>query len=759
MERVPDWFGTVLRRAPFAVGGFAALLIVAAATGTLITSVGDKDWLPQVAYGLPSFEAGRWWTPATGTAFAFSAIGVALVFALCVGFAEFRLGTWRTVVVFVAGQLFGVVAAAGLLALARGHGWLWADHTATVIDVGSSAGALAAVAAASAGLHPPWRGRLRFVLGMYCLVSLMYVGRLWDTEHALAVGLGLVAGPFLLGRRARPPSLSLGRREWRLLAAGYTLFAAVGSVVGALFPGTGPLGDPAHEADPAGLGLLGVLVVTVLILLADGLRRGRRVAWRWVLGLAAAVTVGAALPPYSPDSIYAGLLALGLVAVLVTGRDAFTARGDVATGKRVWLLLGLGLIGLGLYAVAGFTLISGFSPEPTLVVAVEEFVGRIFAEPGILDPTTTLAGLFLDSLTLVWWAFLFAALGLVLWSNSLPAEHDDRDRAVELLRHHGGANLSWMMTWPDNSYWFSPDGESVVAYRVHAGVIIGLCDPVGPPGRLERTLRGFATFAEEHGWSCCLFSVTQSVADAAGGMGWKALQVAEEAVVPLPQLEFKGKKWQDVRTAINRAKKEDVTFELGHLADMPFTTVRKVRAISEQWVSEKGLPEMGFTLGGVDEALDPEVRVGLALRADGTVDGVTSWLPIIAAGGDVTGWTLDVMRRRDGGFRPVTEFLIASACLAFQAEGATRVSLSGAPLAHADGDATGSALERVLDSVGEAMEPMYGFRSLHQFKAKFQPTYAPMFLVYPDEAALPRIGLAIGRAYLPQGFTAVLVHR
>lgn len=750
---------SLLRRVPFTVVGFVCLLAVAAATGTLISSVGDADWLPQVAYGLPSLEAGRWWTPASGTVFAYSAIGVALVFALFVGFAELRMGTVRTIAAFVAGQLFGVLAAAGFLAVARGHGWLWADSTATVIDIGCSAGAMAALGAATATLHAPWRGRFRFVLAMYCVVALLYVGRLWDVEHALALALGLAAGPLLLGRRPQPPSLTFGRREWRLLAAGSTLFAALGSVAGALFPGAGPLGDPRHEADPAGLGVLGVLVVTALILLSDGLRRGRRVAWRWVVGIAAAVVVWAVLPPYTADSVYTGLLAGGLVVVLLVGRDAFTARGDTAAGRRVWVLLGLGLLALALYAVAGFTLISGFNPEPTLVLAVEEFVGRIFAEPGIIDPSTTLAGLFLDSLTLVWWAFLLAGLLLVLWSNSLPGDRGDRDGAVTLLRRHGGANLSWMITWPDNAYWFSADGEAVVAYRVHAGVVVGLCDPVGPPDRLAATLREFASFAEEHGWSCCLFSVTQHVADAADTMGWRALQVAEEAVVPLPELAFTGKKWQDVRTAINRAKKEGVVFELGRLSDIPYTTVRKVRAISEQWVAEKGLPEMGFTLGGVDEALDPEVRVGLAVRDDSTVDGVTSWLPVLAPGGDVVGWTLDVMRRRDGGFRPVTEFLIASACLAFQSEGAGLVSLSGAPLAHASDDDEGNALERVLDTVGEAMEPMYGFRSLHQFKAKFQPVYAPMYLVYPDEAALPRIGLAIGRAYLPQGFSTVLMHR
>ena len=48
------------------------------------------------------------------------------------------------------------------------------------------------------------------------------------------------------------------------------------------------------------------------------------------------------------------------------------------------------------------------------------------------------------------------------------------------------------------------------------------------------------------------------------------------------------------------------------------------------------------------------------------------------------------------------------------------------------------------------LEPYYGFRSLQAFKSKFQPSHAPLYLVFPDEAALPRIGLALSRAYLPE---------
>jgi lysylphosphatidylglycerol synthetase-like protein (DUF2156 family) len=119
--------------------------------------------------------------------------------------------------------------------------------------------------------------------------------------------------------------------------------------------------------------------------------------------------------------------------------------------------------------------------------------------------------------------------------------------------------------------------------------------------------------------------------------------------------------------------------------------------------------------------------------------------------GALTGWTLDFMRRRgSGGFRGTVEFLIASAARDLRDEGYAFLSLSGAPLAHLDRGQAPGGLQRVLDVAGQALEPVYGFRSLLAFKAKFQPAYAPLYLAYPDPVALPAIGLAIGRAYLPE---------
>jgi lysylphosphatidylglycerol synthetase-like protein (DUF2156 family) len=204
-----------------------------------------------------------------------------------------------------------------------------------------------------------------------------------------------------------------------------------------------------------------------------------------------------------------------------------------------------------------------------------------------------------------------------------------------------------------------------------------------------------------------------------------------------------------VRTAVNQAAKHGVEHRLVTLADEPPETLAQVRAISEAWLGDSDLPEMAFTLGGVREALDPAVRVGLATDADGRVHGVTSWLPVHAPGGQVVGWTLDVMRRAPDSFRYTMELLIAGALTTFRDEGALEASLSGSPLAR-DDDGTPCGVDAALDRLAEVLEPLYGFDSLHRFKLKFQPRSVPLSLVVPEPATLPLVGLALVRCYLPE---------
>ncbi|MEN0024594.1 MAG: DUF2156 domain-containing protein, partial [Microbacterium sp.] len=300
--------------------------------------------------------------------------------------------------------------------------------------------------------------------------------------------------------------------------------------------------------------------------------------------------------------------------------------------------------------------------------------------------------------------------------------------------------------WEGNSY-ARLSGGGIVAYQRRAGVALALADPIGPAESRGEAVADFVRTAEQAGLVPCFFSADEATRDAVPE-GWRSLVVADDTIVDLPGLEFTGKRWNAVRTSLNRAGREEMTFRMTRLKSESWGVQQQLRAISEAWVGDKDLPEMRFTLGTLEEAEDPEVRLALTLAPNGDVDGFLSWLPVYGEGGVVRGWTLDLMRRRDGGFGPVMEFLIGSSARQFSDEGAQIMSLSGAPLAH-DYPPDAGMIAALSDRLADALEPVYGFGSLHRFKQKFHPRYETMYLLFRDESDLAAIGPALTRAFLP----------
>ncbi|MGW8566493.1 bifunctional lysylphosphatidylglycerol flippase/synthetase MprF [Isoptericola sp. NPDC055881] len=667
------------RRIPFTLAVVGTMLVLGVVTGALWSPFAEHPWFDDVAFGAPALADGRWWTPVTGSFFALSPweyLPVAGVFLLLVGWAEHRLGTRRAALAACTCQVVGVVGTSLLLALLARTGWAWAVRVGGELDVGFSAGVVGAATVTALSLPAPWRTRVSGAIAVYVLVALAVWGGIADVEHLIGWLTGLAVARPVLGPRlgSRTPT---GRRQRdRGAAAGYFAVSALLVVLAGFTSGStaGPLGTVGSDDWPTG-----IVAVTVDVVLALGLLRGRRSWWR--------------------------------VAIVLTALGALT--------------------------------------ETLLLVG-----GLVLDTPGLPDDVP----LYVLSLALDG-----GALALLLVRRSSfrarrrrgPAAGTrlDQDDARQVLRRLGaGQRLAWMTTWEGNERWSPDDHDGYVAFQLHAGVAVALTDPVGagPAGRAE-LVDTFVDAAAAAGVGSCFFSCGPEVAALAADRGWTVVRVAEEAVIDLPGLEFRGKKWQDVRTALNQAAKQGVEHRMVTLADEPPETLAQVRRISEAWLGDSDLPEMAFTLGGVREALDRDVRVGLAVDGDGQVHGVTSWLPVHAPGGDVVGWTLDVMRRAPGSFRYTMELLIASALTTFRDEGALEASLSGSPLAQGAGDdaRAPSGVDVVLDRLAATLEPLYGFDSLHRFKLKFQPRSVSLSLVVPEPGTLPLVGLALVRCYLP----------
>jgi lysylphosphatidylglycerol synthetase-like protein (DUF2156 family) len=319
-----------------------------------------------------------------------------------------------------------------------------------------------------------------------------------------------------------------------------------------------------------------------------------------------------------------------------------------------------------------------------------------------------------------------------------------------LLRRWGGSSIAYTAFRPGNAVMLGSDAEAYIAYRVVAGVALALGDPVGSPAGCRRAVREFLRLCESHGWVPCFWGATQRCVGTYRESGLSVMQVAEDALIDLPGIEFRGKGWQDVRTGLNRAWREGVEYRVMDQATAPPEVVRQLWEVSEAWKARKGLPEMGFILGKLREQPDRNIRTCVAIDPAGVVHAYLTWLPMYRRGA-VEGWTLDMLRRRPGAFNGVMEFLIARSLSQMREEGATVVSLSWAPLARAwRGGREVGAVRRLLGMLVGRLQGLYGAASLYAFKRKFSPRWEPVYLVYPDILPLPRITYAIFRTFLPR---------
>jgi len=645
----------------------ALVLAVGVAFRGLWEPFEKTDLFDRVAYGLPNLTDGRWWTPITGTFFVNEPWVYLFTLSGFAGMAylEWRRGSRVALAYYWIGQLFAIFATALVLMLLAQTSWGWAQEQAMALDVGASGGTMACIAASVGLFRPPWRVRAWLVLIGFVFTAMLFWGAIADLEHLLAVLLILVADRTLRIRRTTV-------REQRLVAVVALLVLGTIEIITVLVPTDGPFGP----TEPGSGGLLDVAIdATVILVIANGLRRGRR--WSWVLALL-----------------------LGIFNVLIAG-----------------LVL---------------TLI--------LIIGVLEIEAAVDSEPEF-----ALASGFLWLLTLTYLVAVRRAFRARRSTKLGLQPAPTADDVVAELRTHGGGTLSWMTTWDGNSYARTDGG--IVAYQRRSGVALALADPIGPAESRGAAVADFVRSAEEAGLVPCFFSADAATRAAVPGT-WRSLVVADDTIVDLPGLSFTGKRWNSVRTSLNKAGREDMTFRLSHLKAESWGVQQQVRAISEAWVGDKDLPEMRFTLGTLEEAEAPEVRLALALAPNGDVDGFLSWLPVYGESGTVRGWTLDLMRRREGGFGPVMEYLIGSSARQFAEEGAQIMSLSGAPLAH-DYPPDAGLIAVLSERLAEALEPVYGFGSLHRFKEKFHPRYETMYLLYRDESDLPAIGRALTRAFLP----------
>lgn len=483
----------------------------------------------------------------------------------------------------------------------------------------------------------------------------------------------------------------------------------------------------------------------LLVMMARGLRRRKRRAWRVAVVLLAG---SAALHLLKGLDIEEASVAVALLVGLVVFRSEFYAKGDPRTRWRaVGAFLGLLTVsislGMVLVALRAHQLTTGYS----FVDSFRQVALGLVGVSGPLQWLPTRAGERASDLV----GDTLLALGLLTAVTSAylvlrPSEPiarlgaDDEERMRSLLTQYGSRDsLGYFALRRDKSVLWSPGGTSCVAYRVVSGVMLASGDPLGDPGAWPEALEAFLQTAKEHAWTPAVMGCSEKAGTAWTKVGLTALEIGDEAVVVVDDFSLDGRSMRNVRQAVNRVERAGYTTEVKRAKDISADEAARLRSQAAAWRGADTERGFSMALGRFGDAADPECVAVMAFQ-----EGVLrAFLHFVPWGKD--GLSLDLMRRDREADNGLNELLIVAALNAAPEMKISRLSLNFAVFRSSfeRGDRLGAGpILRAWHGLLVFASRWFQIESLYRFNVKFRPDWEPRYVCYPQGRDLPRVALA-----------------
>lgn len=526
------------------------------------------------------------------------------------------------------------------------------------------------------------------------------------------------------------------------------------SLVPALYSRLEPFDDPFGPNWFRTSGRLAtVLIGLSLLFLAGQLMRGKHKAWQLSVGLFIAGTVINVLKgPHPVSAVYFAAMA----AALLSNRRLFRSRSDPPSLLRlVWLLpiyvlavFAFGYISLLVernHIRPGLTFTGGFV---TIVQGLVGVGGTYTYQHDRFHDFFPAALLMLGVVGLVGALFLLFRP----WRARKPHTAADWDHARRLVRRYGSDTLAYFALRDDKSFYFSSDGEAMVAYTYLGGYALVSGDPIGQDGSTDLVLDEFMQFCREHSWRIAFLAARDRDMPRYTARGLRSFYLGEEAIIRCETFTLDGSAMKSVRAAVRRVGRHH-RFALIRESDAPQTLVDQLNAISAQWRGKA--PERGFTMSLSQDVEgaghNPDYLLCVAFDEN---DRPGAFLRIVPAYGTDFGYTLDLMRHLPDAPNGMTEYLIAQTALALRERGISRLSMNFAMWGRLFDEQVHFTLpQRIAKrAVIDILNPFFQIKSLYDFNAKFSPEWLSRVLVYQEATDLPRVALLYAGA---EGFLSI----
>ncbi len=478
-----------------------------------------------------------------------------------------------------------------------------------------------------------------------------------------------------------------------------------------------------------------------LLMLANGLWRGKRSAWLLTLIVLFVSTAGHLLRGFGLEE---AALSIVLGIWLFTQRAHFHALSDAPSIRQGFRVLAASVLFSLVYGAAGFYLLDRhFHQSFGLIDAMRQTVVMFtqYYDPGLV-PDTRFGRYFINSIYII----SAVTLGYSLWMLLRPvlfrqlASQSDRERARQIIERHGCSSLSRAALFPDKAYYFSPGG-SVIAYVAKGRVAVTLGEPIGPSQDLPDAVAGFKALCEHNDWMPTFYQTQPETLSVYQRAGFSSLVIGEEAIVDLQTYTLEGNANKPVRTACNRLSRTKHTAAVVE-PPIPDKMLADLRVISDEWLTMMEGSEQRFSLGWFDDAYIRSSPVAVIRDEQGSIMAFANLVPEYA----IPEVAVDLMRRRAEVEPGTMEFLFVTMFNWAREHGYKTFNLGLSALSGMGEQPDSPAAERALHYIYEHVNQFYNFKGLHAFKEKFHPHWAPRYLIYPGAGNLLASVVGVVRA-------------
>jgi phosphatidylglycerol lysyltransferase len=302
----------------------------------------------------------------------------------------------------------------------------------------------------------------------------------------------------------------------------------------------------------------------------------------------------------------------------------------------------------------------------------------------------------------------------------------------------------------DKALLFNDQRTAFVMYGVQGRTWVALGDPVGPVDQLSTVVRLFLERCHDFGGVPVFYEVTPTHLHRYADFGLTFVKLGEDAMVDLRRFTLDGGQAAKFRQSLRRLERERCTFRVVNAADAP-AIMHDLRAVSDEWLSEKSAAEKGFSLGYFDEDYLRRFPVAIIER-DGRIEAFANIWP----GAGHVELSIDLMRHRQEAPNGVMEALFVHLMLWGKEQGYEWFSLGMAPLSGFEQSPVASLWNRAGAFIYEHGESFYNFQGLRAYKEKFNPVWEPRYLAWPGGLRLPRI-LADVSALIAGGYRRIFL--